>query len=91
MLDDAMNISVDIKNLNFFHIDLSLNGTRLQLISTWIDNSTSRLVITPVFFLKTGLTYELTFVYSGLINPTAGGDTGGLFFTTFVDTSGMTK
>lgn len=91
MLENARNITVDVKNLNFYSIELSQNGSRQSLMSSSIDNSTNRLVIIPILFLKSGLTYELTFIYSGLVNPTAGGDTGGLFFTTFEDANEKTR
>uniref|UniRef100_A0A914C594 Aminopeptidase N-like N-terminal domain-containing protein n=1 Tax=Acrobeloides nanus TaxID=290746 RepID=A0A914C594_9BILA len=78
MTQDAMSIVVDALRLNFTNVKLLLNGTRQPLISTSYDNTSFRLTITPVLFLKAGNTYELEFNYTGLIN---GYTTGGLFFS----------
>lgn len=78
MTQDAMSIAVDALRLNFTNVNLLLNGTRQPLISTSYDNTSFRLTISPVLFLKAGNTYELEFNYTGLIN---GYTTGGLFFS----------
>ena len=91
MNQDTVNVSIDVKNLNFYSINLTHNGLREPLMSAQIDNATSRIVIAPVMLLQAGQTYELEFEYTGLINPTAGGDTGGLFYNAWNDSENQTR
>uniref|UniRef100_A0A914C589 Aminopeptidase N n=1 Tax=Acrobeloides nanus TaxID=290746 RepID=A0A914C589_9BILA len=91
MNQDAINVSIDVKNLNFYSINLTHNGLREPLMSAQIDNATSRIVIAPVLLLQAGQTYELEFEYIGLINPTAGSDTGGLFYNAWNDSENQTR